>query len=67
MDGEGLGGITPLRLSFLKQSLTPALDGSPYDDKMTVSGTNIWPSCGNIYSIPKINKNEYRGKERFKT
>ena len=37
MDGEGLGGITPLRLSFLKQSLTPALDGSPYDDKMTVS------------------------------
>ena len=38
MDGEGLGGITPLRLSFLKQSLTPALDGSPYDDKMLVSG-----------------------------
>ena len=40
MDGEGLGGITPLRLSFLKQSLTPALDGSPYADKMTVSGTD---------------------------
>ena len=41
MDGEGLGGIFLLRLSFLKQSLTPALDGSPYDDKMTVSGKNV--------------------------
>ena len=39
MDGEGLGGITLTRLSFLKQSLTPAIDGSPYDDKMIVSGT----------------------------
>ena len=37
MDGEGLGGITLTRLSFLKQSLTPAIDGSPYDDKRKVS------------------------------
>ena len=46
MDGEGLGGITPLRLSFLKQSLTPALDGSPYDDKMTVSVPHYIPLTG---------------------
>ena len=37
MDGKGLGGTTLTHLSFLKQSLTPAIDGSPYDDKMEVS------------------------------
>ena len=37
MDGKGLGGTTLTPLSFLKQSLTPAIDGSPYDDKMEVS------------------------------
>ena len=31
------------------------------------SSTNIWQSCGNIYSIPKINKIELRGEKWFKT
>ena len=51
MDGEGLGGITPLRLSFLKQSLTQALDGSPYDDKMTVSDYELDTLLRKYFSI----------------
>ena len=57
MDGEGLGGITPLRLSFLKQSLTPALDGSPYDDKMTVSVVSMnlrIPLLVNLFTGPGL-------------
>ena len=30
------------------------------------SSTNIWQSCGNIYSIPKINKIELRGENGSK-
>ena len=30
------------------------------------SSTNIWLSCGNIYSIPKINKIEIEGKKGSK-
>ena len=30
------------------------------------SSTNIWQSCGNIYSIPKINKIEIEGKKGLK-
>ena len=30
------------------------------------SSTNIWISCGNIYSIPKINKIEFEGNKDLK-
>ena len=30
------------------------------------SSTNIWLSCGNIYSIPKINKIEIEGEKGSK-
>ena len=30
------------------------------------SSTDIWLSCGNIYSIPKINKIELEGKKGSK-
>jgi len=55
-----------LQIFFTKMAITQARKVQIAKFLCLESSTNIWLSCGNIYSIPKINKIEIEGKKGSK-
>ena len=55
-----------LQIFFTKMAITQARKVQIAKFWCLKSSTNIWLSCGNIYSIPKINKIEIEGKKGSK-
>ena len=55
-----------LPLFFMKMAITQARKVQIPKFWCLKSCTNIWPSCGSIYSIPKINKIEIEGEKGSK-
>ena len=55
-----------LQIFFTKMAITQARKVQIAKFLCLESSTNIWLSCGNIYSIPKINRIEIEGKKGSK-
>ena len=55
-----------LQIFFTKMAITQARKVQIAKILCLEASTNIWLSCGNIYSIPKINKIEIEGEKGSK-